>query len=63
MSKTKKWDDGMPEEVAREHRKTFREPLLEAVEYAVELGMTKAEFLNEVKEMWDAASAEPEVEA
>jgi hypothetical protein len=63
MGKTKKWDDGMAEELAREHRKSFREPLLESVEYALELGMTKAEFLNEAEEMWDAAVEDPEVEA
>ena len=55
----KKWDDGMPGEQAREHRKTFRAPVIEAIEYVLELGMTKTEFLKEVRDMWDSAT-EPE---
>jgi hypothetical protein len=55
----KKWDDGMPAEKAREHRRSFRRPLIEAVEYAQGLGMTKTEFLQEVRDMWNSA-AQPE---
>jgi hypothetical protein len=49
----------MSAETAREHRRTFRHPVIEAVEYAQALGMTKTEFLREVRDMWDTAS-EPE---
>jgi hypothetical protein len=59
----KKWDDGMPGEQARGHRKSFRRPVIEAIEHVLELGMTKTEFLTEVREMWDRATEQPEEDA